>query len=239
MASLVLVMDQFLMKSQMEPEFSKVLKGGWSIFSLLSIIGPHSTSTHGAGFMFHTPCHMQTSPPRKIKKPKMISFQSKKISKKKVPRKKKAIQRVEFAAIFQNHPINGVNHGKASSQDIFTTIGENGTLSFAQTTTPTSLVLLWTSTPVSYQNGTFSNSGSVALAFSSNSSVIASINFQSNTLGQARNGPNSGDAYGGITYAILHGTGYWKTAQGTMIDMFIAPASDTTFPILVWAIFWI
>jgi hypothetical protein len=144
-------------------------------------------------------------------------------------------QRIEFACIFNNNPQNGVNHAIAGSQYLSTTITPKSVY-VTQTPLDVSTLLNWTSVPVSYPNGTFSNSGTIEL-INSVKGTLASISFQSSSLGQARNGPNN--EYGGITYWIGNGTGLWEGAQGTMIDMFISPDNSQSNPILVWAVFWI
>jgi len=150
------------------------------------------------------------------------------------------LQRIEFALVFQNTPVNGVNHAKAPPQDQFTYLfPDTGELYFETDyiSNTTNLAMTWTSYPISYPNGTFSNMGSISL--NSETTVIASLNFTSSTLGQERNGPNAGDAYGGITYWINSGFGLWQGANGVMVDIFRSPNDATENPIMVWGIFWI
>jgi hypothetical protein len=146
------------------------------------------------------------------------------------------LTRLEFNVIFDNHPVLGINHAIAPGELLDTLISPEGEFQFAAYGITSDLKLLWTSYPVSYPNGTFSNSGVVSLG--NLTLTVASLTFNSSSLGQSRVDP-SGVNYGGITYWITGGSGLWKNAKGAMIDMFVAPQNADSYPILAWAIFWI
>ena len=145
-------------------------------------------------------------------------------------------KRVEFVAVFENLPVDGVNHATAPSQSILTKVSYDSPLAQASKNLSDNPLANWTSFPKSYPNGTFSNQGTIALI--DNGELLASFSFYNNVLGMERD--TSQYSYGGITYWIDHGEGYWEGASGVMVDLFVAPVDDNgATPIYVWAMFWV
>jgi hypothetical protein len=146
---------------------------------------------------------------------------------------------VEYAMSFLNRPANGVNHATANSQSLLTKITDDGFLSFDQKNSDTEYTLQWTSFPKSFPNGTFSNTGVLDLMDTKKNNSLGSVNFVSSSLGQAREVPGGGLAYGGITYWISGGKGIFSGATGVMIDIFVAADNAETNPVYAWGLFWI
>jgi hypothetical protein len=156
--------------------------------------------------------------------------------------------RVEFALLFEAHPVNGYNHGVASSQVLTSSLSGNdeSPLSFMQqniTLLPesSSVSLHWLSHSTSYDNGTFSNVGNLTLSDDTSGHVLAQLLFENDGLGSFAYGPNMSDGsnYGGIGYQILSGSGLWEGAFGGFADMFIGTGDNVYFPISALGVFWI
>jgi len=141
--------------------------------------------------------------------------------------------RYEFALRFSTVPVHNVNHGKATSQVLTSTISP-GDLSFYIGESGGNSAV-WISELVSFnqENNTWTEEGNITF------SMGDTISFHSVGEGHAFNGPNPGDSYGGIAYAIESGTGMFEGVTGIMVDTFVSVANQTEFEINAWAIMWV
>lgn len=143
-------------------------------------------------------------------------------------------KKYEFVLIFDTEPIEGINHGVATSMNLNTTILMKSIDFEVIDNILNEQKALWVSTLTSFDNSTdtWTEEGNITV-------MTDTIYFTSLGSGHAFNGPYNGDSYGGITYQIIGGTGIFDEASGIMVDTFVSTFGQTTFDINVWGIFWI